>query len=94
MTQDEMDMIYGRTAREKREAERTLVCLKRKAEAMEEAMRRVAVDFTFNALEEKLPQTALDNFPEKRDVIDLAKQLQDADRKVAMLLERLQEMES
>ena len=94
MTQEEMDLIVGRMVRQKREAEHVLACLKRKAEALEETMKRVAVDFTFNALEEKLDQSTLENFPEKNDVIDLVRQLQEADHKVATLMDRLHELEN
>ena len=56
-------------------------------------MKRVAVNFTFNVLERKLDQSALENFPEKKDLIDLVRQLQDADHKAATLMDRLQELE-
>ena len=93
MTQEEMDLIVGRIVREKNEARRTLACFKRKAESLEETMKRVAVNFTFNVLERKLDQSALENFPEKKDLIDLVRQLQDADHKAATLMDRLQELE-
>lgn len=94
MTLDEQDRIYGRTAREKREAERVLACWKRKAEAIEEALLGVANGFTANVLNEALPAAALERLPEKREIVDTIRQLQEADRRAAVLIARLTELEN